>query len=64
MDPNTASCIVALRPAIEGLVIRVAKDPQCITELSQTDYKVIDVIRQLCSFCVGRYNLPQVQLQW
>ncbi|XP_065223223.1 dosage compensation regulator isoform X2 [Planococcus citri] len=63
MDPNTASCIVALRPAIEGLVIRVAKDPQCITELSQTDYKVVDIIRQLCTFHVGRHNLPQIQLQ-
>lgn len=64
LDPNTAACIVALRPAIEGLIIRIAKDPQCITEMTSTDFKVIAVIRQLSTFDAGRYNLANIELPW
>ena len=64
MDPNAASVIVALRPAIEGLIVRAAKDPESITSMSPVDQKVIDVIRKLCTFDAGRHDLPKMNLQW
>lgn len=40
MNPEHAAAIVALRPALEGLVIKAAKDPETILELSPLDEKV------------------------
>ena len=63
MDPNTASAIVALRPAIEGLIIRAAQDPESITTMSSEDDKIIQTIRQLCTFDVGRHGLQKICMQ-
>ncbi|XP_018334695.1 dosage compensation regulator [Agrilus planipennis] len=41
MDPQIASEILALRPALESLVIRASKEPEQVLELSPTDVKVI-----------------------
>lgn len=40
MDPQVASLIVALRPALESLVIRTSQDPEQIMEMTETDKKV------------------------
>lgn len=40
MDPNVAAKIAALRPALEGLVIRASKEPEQILEMGNTDMKV------------------------
>lgn len=40
MDPEHASAVVALRPALESLVIRASKDPETILELTPLDDKV------------------------
>jgi len=40
MDPQHAAAIVALRPALESLVVRASKDPETILELSPTEEKV------------------------
>lgn len=40
MDPSIASMIVALRPALESLVIRASKEPEQILEMGNTDLKV------------------------
>ncbi len=63
MDPNTAATIVALKPAIEGLIIRAAKDPESITEMSPLDDKVLNIIRRLCTFDAGRHGLQKINLQ-
>ncbi|XKL60293.1 hypothetical protein PGB90_001309 [Kerria lacca] len=62
MDPNTAATIVALRPALEGLIIRAAKDPESITKMSFEDDRVINIIQRLCTFQAGRYGLSQIHL--
>lgn len=64
MDPNTASVIVALRPAIEGLIVRAAKDPESLTSMSLVDQRVIEVIRKLCTFEAGRHGLQKMNMQW
>lgn len=60
MDPNTASVIVALRPVLEGLVIRAAKDPESITEITPIDDRVIKIITQLCTFSAAGFGLRQL----
>jgi len=40
MNPEHAAAIVALRPALESLVVRASKDPETILELSPTEEKV------------------------
>lgn len=39
-NPDDVAAIVALRPALESLVIRAARDPETILELSPTEEKV------------------------
>lgn len=60
MDVKTASAIVALRPAIESLIVRVSEDPEQISELSDRDVKLINVLKELCNFNSGRHNLTPI----
>lgn len=60
MDVKTASAIVALRPAIESLIINASKNPESILMLSETDNKLINVLKELCNFNSGRHNLSPI----
>jgi ATP-dependent RNA helicase A len=40
MDPLVAAQIVALRPALESLVVRASQEPEQILEMAPTDMKV------------------------
>lgn len=40
INPEHAAAIVALRPALESLVVRAAKEPEAILELSPIEEKV------------------------
>ncbi|RLU25415.1 hypothetical protein DMN91_001571 [Ooceraea biroi] len=60
MNPQHAAAIVALRPALESLVIRASKDPETILELSPTEEKVLSVIKSLCSMNACRHELEQI----
>lgn len=60
MDVKAASAIVALRPAIESIIVHVSEDPESITMLSETDIKLINLLKELCSFNCGRYNLSPI----
>lgn len=59
MNPKTAASIVALRPAIDSLIIKSSKNPDSLCELTSVEQKVIDVVRQLCAVNAGKYNLEQ-----
>lgn len=60
MDVKVAAAIVALRPAIEDLIIRAVKDPKLIENPSITDIKLIKMLRDLCNFNAGRNNLHPI----
>lgn len=60
MQPNIAAAIVALRPALEALVVRAAKEPDTITQLSPQDEKVMNVIKELCRLNAGKFGQEQV----
>ncbi|XP_063239995.1 ATP-dependent RNA helicase A isoform X2 [Bacillus rossius redtenbacheri] len=60
MDARVAAMLVALRPALEGLVVRASRDPEAISEPSPLDDKVVNVIRQLCKLNAGRFGMEPV----
>ncbi|XP_034934854.1 dosage compensation regulator isoform X2 [Chelonus insularis] len=60
MDPKHAAAIVALRPALESLVVRAAKEPEKILELSPLEEKVLATIKALCGMNAGRYGMEPV----
>ncbi|KAF0752625.1 dosage compensation regulator isoform X2 [Aphis craccivora] len=60
MDVKAASAIVALRPAIESIIVHVSENPESITMLSETDIKLINILKELCNFNCGRYNLSPI----
>lgn len=62
MDPNQAAAIVALRPAIESLVVRASKEPELITELTPLDEKVINIVKQLCKINAGRHEMDPITM--
>ncbi|KYN07300.1 PREDICTED: dosage compensation regulator isoform X1 [Cyphomyrmex costatus] len=60
MNPQHAAAIVALRPALESLVVRASKDPETILELSPTEEKVLSVIKALCNMNACRHELEPI----
>lgn len=60
MDVKVAAAIVALRPAIEDLIIRTSEDPKLILKPSKVDTKLINVLRGLCNFNAGRNHLSPI----
>lgn len=40
MDPNEAVAILALRPALESLVVRASSDPEMIMQMGEEDAQV------------------------
>lgn len=44
---KTASKIVALRPAIEALIVRTCMHPEILAEKSENDVILTDLIQQL-----------------
>lgn len=60
MNPQHAAAIVALRPALESLVVRASKDPETILELNPIEEKVLSVIKALCSMNACRHELEQI----
>ena len=50
IDPQVAASIVALRPAIETLVIRAANDPENVGAPNQQEDKTIQVRKKKSSY--------------
>lgn len=60
MNVQIAAAIVALRPAIEDLIIRTAENPKLLLKPNKVDTKLINVLRDLCSFNAGRNHLSPI----
>lgn len=50
---SSAARIIALRPALEALLVRVCLRPNLLDELSKDDIALIEVTKELC--CQGAY---------
>ncbi|CAG0880793.1 unnamed protein product [Cyprideis torosa] len=62
MDPAEASAVLALRPALEGLMVKITANPDELSELGEPDVNLLNVVRDLCRVDAGRDNLPPVVL--
>src|SRR5665811_139514 len=47
MNPKDAAAIVALRPALEQLAVRVADNPETFFPLQKFDQDLVDVVTEL-----------------
>nr|CAH7722050.1 unnamed protein product [Callosobruchus chinensis] len=61
MDPEVASMIVGLRPALESLVIRASKEPEQILEMGPIDMKVVSVIKELLRLHAGSHGIERAK---
>ncbi|XP_056647810.1 dosage compensation regulator isoform X1 [Diorhabda sublineata] len=61
MDPEVASMILALRPALESLVIRASQEPESILEMGEMDCKVVSTIKELCKLHAGSFEIERSQ---
>ncbi|XP_045476093.1 dosage compensation regulator [Harmonia axyridis] len=59
MDPEEAAEIVALRPALESLVVRCSQEPESLMEMGPSDQKVISVIKKLCELNAGSFGIKR-----
>lgn len=59
MDPQLAAEIVALRPALESLVIKSSQEPEQILELTDVDRQVVSTIAELCKLETGSFGIER-----
>ena len=57
MNPTTAAKIVALRPALESMAVRATENPESVTEPSNTDTELMNVVRALSKPTAGKFGL-------
>ena len=55
MDPQVAASVVALRPAIETLVIRAANDPENVGAPNPQEDKTIQVRKKQATYIYHRH---------
>lgn len=61
MDVKVAAAIVALRLAIEDLIVKTTENPNIILKFDEVDKKLITVLRKLCNYNAGRHNLQPIK---
>uniref|UniRef100_A0AAG5DB48 RNA helicase n=1 Tax=Anopheles atroparvus TaxID=41427 RepID=A0AAG5DB48_ANOAO len=61
MDPCDAGMILALRPCIQDLLVRISADPEEVKSLEQKYYTMLKVVRDLCAFSAGDFEIERPQ---
>ncbi len=61
MDPDVAAKIVALRPCVEGFLIRVTQSPESLENLTEHDEQLIKVLKMLSKQTAWRHGLEQAK---
>ena len=57
MDLNVAAKVVALRPALEALIVKATTNPEGIAEPEQEDSELMNAVRRLSKVNSGRFGL-------
>ena len=57
MDVCVAARIVALRPALESLIIKTTSDPDTLSDLAPQDMELVNVVRAMSHQEAGRHNI-------
>lgn len=59
MDPYQAALVVALRPAIEQMVLDIAADPEETLNIDEQRQNLITLVRDLCAFDAGDFEIQR-----
>ncbi|KAI4469545.1 atp-dependent rna helicase [Holotrichia oblita] len=59
MDPAIAAEILALRPALEDLVIKASREPEQVLEMSPADSQLVSCIKDLCKLNSGCFGIQR-----
>lgn len=57
VNPEAAAKILALRPAMEALIVRATQNPDCVQNPGPQEECLMEVIRALSRPNAGRYGL-------
>lgn len=63
MDVKAAAAIVALRPAIEDLILKTTENPSIILEFNRVEKKLLIVLKKLCKYNAGRNDLDPIEFK-
>lgn len=61
MDPYQAARLVALRPAIDDLVLDTAADPTDMLNMEGSRQNLVELVRDLCAFDAGDYEIERAR---
>ncbi|XP_058120720.1 dosage compensation regulator [Anopheles ziemanni] len=61
MDPCDAAMILALRPCLQDLLVRISADPEDVQSLEEKYYTMLKVVRDLCAFEAGDFEIDRPQ---
>jgi len=57
MDTAAAAKIVAVRPALEALIVKATSDPESLAEADPVDAELIDVVRVLSRSTAAQHSV-------
>jgi len=57
MDVAAAAKVVAVRPALEALIVKATSDPESLTEMDPVDSELIDVVRVLSRATAAQHSV-------
>jgi len=57
MDTGVAARVVAVRPALEALIVKATSDPESLSELSPEDAEVIEVVRLMSRSTAAQHSV-------
>lgn len=57
MDHEAAGSVVALRAALEALVVEVSKDPEYVRQLDTTNQRLLDTLKHVSKPSAAGLNL-------
>lgn len=63
MDPTIAARIVALRPALEKLIVKATDDPEMLEELQPADSALMEVVRALSKISAGKHGVTSPETE-
>ncbi|XP_053677037.1 dosage compensation regulator isoform X2 [Anopheles nili] len=61
MDPCDAAMILALRPCLQDLLVRISENPEDVSTLEPKFVAMLNVVKELCTFSSGDYNISRPQ---
>ena len=59
IDPSIAARVVALRPALEALIVKATTNPEALSEPDPRDSGLIEVVRSLSKISAGKHGVQQ-----